>query len=406
VRYRAELAAGVVALGLAVRIVALPLPGASDAPVFALWADTGASEGVGRIYGTGGVFPERRLLARDGVRTKVNYPPLVLYEFAAARALRLPLKTLSVAADAALTLVLWLAVRARSLGPRGEWTVTLGYWLNPAAVLTGSVLGYVEPLMALPATASVVAAAAGWPVLSGALLAGGVLTKQLAVLVAPATLLALAGATSAPSSAARVVRFAAGAGLTAVVICAQVVWSGGALNMTWSLAASLRDPFLSGDAANLWWLIGLTHVSLPLDALRAVGAVATFAAVAWSIAAASRGADLWLSAAAGGFAIHAYAVLAVSVHEPHLLPAVPLLALAAAGRRRFLPPFLMVSGIAALNVPRTLSGPAMALLAIANCLALAWHARVYARECRVAHLSDRGRSPRALPECPSPPAGR
>jgi hypothetical protein len=369
------------ALGLAARVVALPLAGATDMPVFALWADTAAGEGVGGIYGTGGAFPERRLLERDGVLTKVNYPPLLLYEFAAARALRLPLKALSVVSDAALTLVLWLAVRARSPGWRAEWTASLGYWLNPAAILTGSALGYVEPLLALPATAAVIAAGSGWAMLSGALLTAAVLTKQLALLAAPASLLALAGSSSSASARERLVRFSTGVMLAAFVICAQVAWNGGALNMAWSLLAPLRDPFLSGDAANLWWLIDPVRVAVPLDVLRAIGAAATIAAIAWSIAVAPRRRELWIGAAAGAFAIHAYDVLAVSVHEPHLFPAVPLLALAAAGRRRFAVPFLMVSAIAALNVLR-IAGLTMVLLACANCLALAWHARVYAGECR------------------------
>ena len=362
-----------VALGIAARLVALPLPGSTDMPVFALWADTAAAEGVGRIYGTGGVFPERRLLERDGVRTKVNYPPLLLYEFAAARALRLPLKALSVCSDAVLALVLWLAVRSRSPGRSRAWASPFAYWLNPAAILTGSVLGYVEPLAALPATAAVIAAAAGQGAVAGALFAAAVLTKQIGVLVAPALCLAL--------GRRRLAGAVVGAVLTALVICAQVAWSGGALNMAWSLAAPLRDPFLSGDAANLWWLVGLTRVHVPLDLWRLIGGAAAVSAILWSIAAAPATVDVWLAAAAAGFAVHAYDVLAVSVHEPHLFPAVPLLALAAAGRPRFVVPFLAVSAIAALNVLR-IGGLTMTLLAMANCLALAWHARVYARECR------------------------
>jgi hypothetical protein len=133
--------------------------------------------------------------------------------------------------------------------------------------------------------------------------------------------------------------------------------------------------------------------------------VATLAMIAWSVATAPRGADLWLSAAAGGFAIHAYDVLAVSVHEAHLFPAVPLLALAAAGRPRLLTPLLIVSGVAAVNVLR-ITGLPMTLLAIGNCLALVWHARLYARECRAPVFNDRGLNRRARHESPSPPAGR
>ena len=104
--------------GAALRIAALPAAGSSDVRIFALWADTAAIEGVGRIYGTGGAFPERRLLERDGVRTKVNYPPLVLYEFAAARAVRLPLKALSIVFDAAPGVLMANASRAKTSAAR------------------------------------------------------------------------------------------------------------------------------------------------------------------------------------------------------------------------------------------------------------------------------------------------
>ena len=388
-RYRAELAIVLLALGVAARIVALPLPASTDMPVFALWADTAAGEGVGRMYGTGGVFPERRLLERNGVRTKVNYPPLVLYEFAAARTLHLPLKALSVVSDAALAFVLWLGVRPRSPRLGAEWTASLGYWLNPAAILTGSVLGYVEPLAALPATAAVVTAASGQAVLAGVLLASAVLTKQLAVLVAPAMWLAL--------GRRQRVGALAGAALASVVICGQVAWSGGALNMAWSLAAPLRDPFLSGDASNLWWLIGQLPARVPLEVSRAAGAAMTIAVIAWSLAAVPRRAPRWAPAAAAALAVHAYGGLAGSVHEAHLFLAVPLLALAAADRRAFRGPFLLVSAIVTLTVPRIAGPMPMALLSVTNCAALVWHAHVYRRETNGLF---------APPESPSPQAGR
>jgi hypothetical protein len=384
-------------LGLAVRVIALPLPGTTDLPIFELWADTASSEGVGRIYGTGGVFPERRLLERGGVRTKVNYPPLVLYEFIAAQTLHLPLKALTVIADLLIVLVLWLGVRARAPADHTAPGTALAYWLNPAAILTGSVLGYVEPLMAAPATAAVVAAGSSRAGLAGMLVAAAACTKPLALISMPATLLALIAAPGPLSRAVRVARLAGGASLVTLILIAPVLWNDGALNMAWSLAAPLRDPFLSGNAANLWWLVGLVFPQAPLDACRAFGALLTVSAGAWAITAARPRADLRLSAAAGAFSIHAYHVLAVSVHEAHLFPAVPLLALAAAGHPRLWSPFAIVSAIAVLNldlfyglgvgtthlVPRSIAGVESAtLLAVGNCLALVWHAMVFAGECR------------------------
>ena len=48
--------------GAALRIAVLPLHGSTDLPYFRVWAEYAASEGVGRMYGTGGHFPERRVL--------------------------------------------------------------------------------------------------------------------------------------------------------------------------------------------------------------------------------------------------------------------------------------------------------------------------------------------------------
>lgn len=66
-RYRAEFFAGAILLGAALRVVAYPLPGSTDVPIFRAWSHVAASEGVGRLYGTGGHFPERRVLARTRV---------------------------------------------------------------------------------------------------------------------------------------------------------------------------------------------------------------------------------------------------------------------------------------------------------------------------------------------------
>ena len=60
--------------------------------------------------------------------------------------------------------------------------------------------------------------------------------------------------------------------------------------------------------------------------------------------------DLWLLAGVAAFCVHAYATLSAQVHENHLFAAVPLLVLAAAGRRAFLPIAIGVSAIVALNL--------------------------------------------------------
>jgi hypothetical protein len=142
---------------------------------------------------------------------------------------------------------------------------------------------------------------------------------------------------------------------------------------------------------------------------RTIGIVLTVAATAWALwtllasrtshAAPRTSFDLWLLAAVGGFSVHAYATLSAQVHENHLFAAVPLLVLAAAGRRAFRPIAIGVSAIVALNLnlfygfgdgigfalPRGITVVDLTvILALVNCFWLLWHARVLRRECSTA----------------------
>jgi hypothetical protein len=153
----------------------------------------------------------------------------------------------------------------------------------------------------------------------------------------------------------------------------------------------LRDPFLSAAAANAWWLAAPLAAHVPLDLLRVAGGLMTAVAIGWAIRRTGRTPDACALAALAGFSIHAYAVLAVSVHENHLAGAIPFLALASAAQRRFAPVLVAASGIAALNmnvfyglgvgagwaIPRTIAGmDIMAPLALANAGTLAWYAGI------------------------------
>src|SRR2546428_10536681 len=91
--------------------------------------------------------------------------------------------------DVVLLAIVWRAVR-RMGGSQAAWWAAAAYWINPAAILT-SALGYIDVWFAVPAVASLVAASFGRPLVAGALFAGGVLTKQPALFLAPGGILAL-----------------------------------------------------------------------------------------------------------------------------------------------------------------------------------------------------------------------
>jgi hypothetical protein len=128
---------------------------------------------------------------------------------------------------------------------------------------------------------------------------------------------------------------------------------------------------------------------------RVVGFVLAGAAMAWGISVVRRPRDVWIAAGLAGFLVHAYTTLAAQVHENHLFAAMPFLAFAAAGRKRYLPLLVTLSGIFTLNlnlfygvsddvgyaIPRMLTPIDLTVVVAAgNCVALAWHALVLRRE--------------------------
>jgi hypothetical protein len=140
--------AAAIALGAALRIAALPLPGTTDVPIFKTWAHYASTEGVAGLYGTGGVYPERRLLELHDTRTKIDYPPLALYELGMAGrlagdgALTLAVKSLIVVADAALAVLVFFAVRRRAGDRRMALGAALALWLNPRRHSDRQRIGY------------------------------------------------------------------------------------------------------------------------------------------------------------------------------------------------------------------------------------------------------------------------
>jgi len=416
--------------GTIVRLAALPLPGTHDTVVWRIWSYNAASEGVSRLYGVGGSPPEHRVISYLNAETTVDYPPLALYELGwAGRAYRwlnhgrfpnttplfIVIKAPAAIADAAMAGLLFVVVRRRAGDAAARWA-TIAYWLNPAVLLDGVVLGYLDPQCALPTVASVIAAVEGWFGLAGALGAAAVLTKPQAIVALPALVLVV------QTKARALLRLAAGALVTAALIVAPVVAAGGGPNMMQALGRLTSHDMLSGNAGNLWWVVGyLVRVQYtvsdygvwgalvrPTQILqisrfvdigypnpRPIGVVLVAIAVVWALWTARRARDLWLVAAVGAFTTHAYATLSAQVHENHLYAAPPLLALAAAGRPAFRPVFLAVSAIFALNLnlfygfgedvgyalPRGITiVDATVVLAILNCAALVWHARVLRRE--------------------------
>ena len=428
-------------LGIALRVVALPLPGTGDVGVWKAWAYYAAHHGAKTIYGVGSDAPRPNLVRWKEKDWIVEYPPLAMYVFEGAGRLyrsldrRMPdgpafsvaVKLPSLLAEAALV-VLIFALARRALDRPAAEGIALAYWLNPACLLNASALGYVDPMMALPVVGAVAAAASvpnsrAGGLLAGALLAVGALTKAQGVLVGPAVLIALLNGSGGPAGAARRVVQCAIAGLAVTALAVLPIATVGALpNLLGSLAYLGAHDMLSGNACNLWWIVTwLMRAAYSLDMgvwnaftaptrilnisrvvelgypnPRLIGLGLMLGTWAWALWRARRARDPWLVSGLAAFLVHAYFVLSAQVHENHLFPAIPLALVAGIGRPRWRKPFAALSVIQALNfaffygVSEDIALPALprtftivdttVWLALANCVALAWHARVLSRE--------------------------
>jgi len=422
-------------LGLAIRVATLPLPGNDDVVAWKIWTYA-ASHDVTGMYGVGGAPPTRGVVRWGERWGTVNYPPVFLYEYAlVGRAYRLlfpafpdtlPLlvavKLPVLLANMGLTWLLFRTIQRLSGSKDTARWAAVAYWLNPATLLGGEMLGYVEPLFTLPAVAGLIAAYLGRAWSGGALMAAAVLTKPQGMLVGPAFALVL-WQTGGLASIAR-----AGTAFVGTVLLAVLPFAArGALANMWLAFGSFyeRRDTMSAFAANIGWIINwalrswlslpqrgwaafLQVVPRPLAISRfrelgypnprPIGTTLVLVAVGWAMWVARHARDLSVAAALGAFTVHAFFVLNVGAHENHQLLEVPLLVLAAALRRRFRPLLVAVSVIVALNInfyygislgwgwaiPRRITGlDVSVVLAFANVAVLVWFARRFSKEVRL-----------------------
>jgi Gpi18-like mannosyltransferase len=422
--------------GLAVRVVTLTMPGTEDVMVWKTWS-YGAANDLTSMYGVGGSPPVRGVVKWHTRSTTVDYPPGALYilaligrgyragapAFDDSSALTASIKLVTLGFDAITAVLVWGLARRFTTGTAAA-AAALGYWINPATLIDGSVLGYLDPWMAAPALAALLAADAGLSFVAGAAVAAAVLIKAQAIFVGPVAALLLWHAAERPWRSALAGLLAFG-GVTAAALWPFA--SRSALpNVIQGVASLMHHDMLSATAANLWWLVTwvlraayavkdlgqwaawtMTVKILAISRVVALGypnprpiALAlVLLASAWALfrahAAVSRGATSAVIVAAGAFIVHAYFTLGVQVHENHLFLAVPLLAVCAAALPHYRLPLAAVSAIAALNLllfygigrgyplpPRHWTViDSTVVLAAFNVLALFWHAAALADNC-------------------------
>jgi hypothetical protein len=420
------------ASGAAIRIAALPLPATEDVAVWRLWSYH-ASLDVARMYGVGGDPPTRALLKFGREFTTTDYPPVALYELGLAGVfyrgiypgypndwrLTAAVKIPGLVAGVWLTVLLYLAARRLTGREDVARIAALAWWLNPAAILNAETLGYLDALLMLPAVATL------WLIherrfwWAGGAIALALFTKPQAALLGPVTLLALAriGGWRALARAT-----AAGAATTAAIF-APYVLVGALPNVLLALSSFARTDILSGNAANVWWIVNWlerawhlvprlgfpqsyfvpvaramsmkTFLNLGWPNPRPFASAAVLALVGWAVWSLRRAEDLSMHAALAAFTVLTYFSLAIGVHENHIVLALPFLLLAAIGNPAWRPLFILVTLSAALNMnvfygvgrgvgwvwPRTVTFlDTTVILSFVNLGTLIWCARVLARQ--------------------------
>ena len=436
--------------GLILRCAALPIRGTVDMDVWKLWTYAG-SISVTTMYGVGGDPPERAVLAWEHRRGTVEYPPATLFALAVVgyvyRAidpsykdgvgLTVAVKLSILLGDGALCLALWHLMRRYSAG--AARTAVLFYWLNPAAILDGAVLGYLDPWLGALTMAAVLALDRGAFAWCGAALALTALTKLQILLILPAIGLALLHRAGG-STGLRVSRESWKAGLTAsvaaaataAVVLAPFIRIGALPNLIQGAGRAFHHDMLSAEATNVWWIVtwllrasyavkelgawdawtmrlrilGISRVmELGYPNARTIGTVLASSLMAWGFWRVARylrqgfGADgtaLPIALAGGAFAVHAYTVLSVQVHENHFYLALPLIAVAGTMLPRMRGPYVLASAVCLLNLflmqgigrdfplpPRNITlVDATVLVSFLNVGALVWHARRFAEVTR------------------------
>ena len=374
--------------GVLLRAAVLASPGSPDVPTWKSWSYTAADDPLG-LYGTGGNPPERRLLRWGDVIGTTEYLPLGLYELGVVgnvyRGIDPPyrdsvwltclIKLPGLVSELALVGVL-LTMGRRVLGEKAARWMALAIWLNPAVILNGAALGYLDAQMAVPAVLSFVAVMAGRPGLAGVLAAAAVLTKPQALFVGPALLLALLQQRQMPAGRA-VVRCIVGAIATAVAVVGPIVWHGAGPNMVQAVGRAASHDMLSGYGLNAWWVVTwivrsayaapvlgwFEAFTTPVRILqitrfvevgffnpKPIAASIVIALTMWVCWRNRRGASPAAWAFVGGWTVLTYFVWNVPVHENHLYLAVPLFALAAALDVRYRLAFWSVSAVCAINM--------------------------------------------------------
>ena len=417
-------------VGLAVRVVVLPVDVTSRVDVWKIWSHNAVTEGVAALYGEDERTDGRRMLEFEGRHAPLSSPPGVLYGLELAgrlyrhydaaftdgprltAAVKLPI----LLAEILLAALIYVAVRRIMDTGTARWSL-LAFWLNPAVILSGAVLGYFAPLFMLPALGALVFASWGYPAIAGVLFVAAMLTHLQAILLLPVLALALSRRAPLRTEA---YTWATGAGVpTAIGILTPMATAGSLpsafrlfastvpfdtardrVTALWhALPAGLRGVETAANAASSEVAEGGAEFSFVSTALQRIidnpGQVIVPTIVVVGLWALWRGRALRFLPGWAGLAallVHLASLADVAGSPNTLLLAVALLTVASAESVRYRPLVVALSlilavsllgysgiDIAGVGLSNQSVGPTVVMSASA--LVLLWHAWVFNREC-------------------------
>ncbi|MCC6618044.1 MAG: hypothetical protein IT341_03275 [Chloroflexi bacterium] len=299
------------ALGLVVRLAALPLDGHNgDVSVMARWATRMVEVGPWGFYDVD-----------NAIYPALLYPLWLLASFVDGPALDLAIKGLSIPFDLAIGVALYAFVRGRSSELHGLAAAGL-YLFNPAVLLAGPVWGQVDAAGTLAFLLALLASGARRHVPAGALAMLATFCKpQFGLVVLP--VLAVTILAGLRSNDGRPFLRAIGGMVAAWVVV------GGPLLLTPLRYAGLLANTASGQPAtslyafNPWGL--LVGFNVPDGPYVVAGSLLLLGGIIGAMWGLRRGQDIAVLLAVGAGLVLAFYFLPTRVHERYLFPAMALL---------------------------------------------------------------------------------
>lgn len=349
-------------LGLAIRLPALPVVGyAPDIAFWKSWLSFATVNGIGNVYALqvpGQTYPPVFLYILWGLG---NLYRLLWPDTGDSAWLTAFVKLPAVAADIVAAGLIAGYARRRGASARAAATMLA---LNPVLIWLSSYWGQVDILHGGLAAAAWGTALAGNPILSGSLLAIGVLVKPQGILVLPAGAALLARRTGGRGLG----RAALSGGVLAAFVLAPFVANGyGRRLFDIYAGAGNVYPYVSVNAFNPWWCVSILRPGGSTRALmsdvgwpHAIGLILFAIATAWIVWRTIRcpvtPPRVWRLLTLQWLA---FFLLPTQVHERYLVPAILSFAPAVIIEPRLLWIWLALTGGILLNVLYLVPGPAV-----------------------------------------------